>query len=214
MVLALAASDAVAALTGVEPGLKWPNDLVWPGDGSAVDRKLAGILAEAEWPPGVGAASGWQAPGPTQRAAVAAGIGLNVAWGDRYPEELRATAVALDEIVGGSTGEAGTVGDVGPGEVPDRVDLLVALLRSLDEGYRLLLSEGGTDGRARSLAVAVGHPRAPRPRRPRGRRRGGHGGRHHRRRPPGAGAGRGRPAGGGGGRRGPPALHLIHLITA
>lgn len=99
MVLALAASDAVAALTGVEPGLKWPNDLVWPGDGSAVDRKLAGILAEAEWPPGVGAASGPQAPGTTQRAAVQAGIGLNVAWGDRYPEELRATAVALDEIV-------------------------------------------------------------------------------------------------------------------
>ena len=159
MVLALAASDAVAALTGVEPRLKWPNDLVWPGDGSAVDRKLAGILAEAEWPPGVGAASGWQAPGPTQRAAVAAGIGLNVAWGDRYPEELRATAVALDEIVGGSTGEAGTVGDVGPGEVPDRVDLLVALLRSLDEGYRLLLSEGGPTAvldRWRSRSATLG----------------------------------------------------------
>ena len=40
------------------PGLKWPNDLVWPGDGSAPDRKLAGILAEAEWPPGADVASG------------------------------------------------------------------------------------------------------------------------------------------------------------
>jgi BirA family biotin operon repressor/biotin-[acetyl-CoA-carboxylase] ligase len=131
MALALAASDAVAALTGVAPRLKWPNDLVWPGDGSGPDRKLAGILAEAEWPPGVGAASGWQQPGPTQRAAVAAGIGLNVAWGSGYPEELAATAVALDEIVAG--------------EVPDRADLLIALLRALESHYGTLLGDDGPE---------------------------------------------------------------------
>ena len=129
MVLALAASDALASLTGVTPRLKWPNDLVWPGDGSAPDRKLAGILAEAEWPPGAGVASGWRAPGPGQRAAVAAGIGVNVAWGMGYPDELRETAVAVDEIVA-------------PSPPPDRVDLLVALLRALDVGYGLLVAEG------------------------------------------------------------------------
>src|ERR1700731_1016213 len=40
--VALAAADACAALTGVEPRLKWPNDLVVGG------RKLAGILAESD----------------------------------------------------------------------------------------------------------------------------------------------------------------------
>ena len=33
-------------MAGFAPRLKWPNDLVWPGDGSAPDRKLAGILVE------------------------------------------------------------------------------------------------------------------------------------------------------------------------
>ena len=50
MAVAVAASDAVADLTGHRPRLKWPNDLVWPGDGSGSDRKLAGILAEVDWP--------------------------------------------------------------------------------------------------------------------------------------------------------------------
>lgn len=148
LALALAASDAVAALTGVAPRLKWPNDLVWPGDGSGEDRKLAGILAEAEWPPGVGAASGWHQPGPSQRAAVAAGIGLNVAWGSGYPEDLAATAVALDEILAGPEADARAGGDGGHGGddrigVPDRVDLLVALLRALDVHYTTLLADGG-----------------------------------------------------------------------
>ena len=44
------AAAAVESVAGFSPRLKWPNDLVWPGDGSAPDRKLAGILAEADWP--------------------------------------------------------------------------------------------------------------------------------------------------------------------
>ncbi len=52
MAVGLAAAEAVAEVAGFEPRLKWPNDLVWPGDGSAPDRKLAGILAEADWPAG------------------------------------------------------------------------------------------------------------------------------------------------------------------
>src|SRR3954451_24780887 len=59
MVVALAASDAVADVARFAPRLKWPNALVWPGDGTAPDRKLAGILAEADWPARSPAAVGW-----------------------------------------------------------------------------------------------------------------------------------------------------------
>jgi len=54
--LGLAAADACQAVAGVLPAIKWPNDLV------VDDRKLAGILAQAEGD------------------AVVAGIGLNVSW--------------------------------------------------------------------------------------------------------------------------------------
>ncbi|NLD75138.1 MAG: biotin--[acetyl-CoA-carboxylase] ligase [Acidimicrobiales bacterium] len=134
MALALAASDAVADLTGVVARLKWPNDLVWAAAGSH-DRKLAGILAEAEWPAGATASGGPVAPAESQRVAVAAGIGLNVAWGDAFPEELKETAVALDEIVA-------------PQAPPDRADLLVALLTHLDRHHRDL---SGADGATRLM---------------------------------------------------------------
>jgi BirA family biotin operon repressor/biotin-[acetyl-CoA-carboxylase] ligase len=52
----LAVVDAVAAVTGVEAGLKWPNDVL------VEDRKLAGILAEV-------------APSET---VIVVGVGLNV----------------------------------------------------------------------------------------------------------------------------------------
>lgn len=63
--VALAAADACRDLAGVEVGLKWPNDLVATGP-DGVERKLAGILAEADGH-GVG-------------GAVVVGIGLNVRW--------------------------------------------------------------------------------------------------------------------------------------
>lgn len=156
MALALAASDAVAELCEVTPRLKWPNDLVWPGEapvrdndaaaadaavtgdgghasvpaGDQVDRKLAGILAEAEWPAGATASGGPVQPAAGQRVAVAAGIGINVEWGQQFPAELRATAIALDEIVA-------------PSPPPDRVLLLAALLGHLDRHYADLAAPGG-----------------------------------------------------------------------
>jgi BirA family biotin operon repressor/biotin-[acetyl-CoA-carboxylase] ligase len=122
MAVAVAAAEAVEGLTGRTPRLKWPNDLVWPGDGTGPDRKLAGILAEVDWPAGATASGGPVVPGPGDRAAVAVGLGLNVAWGDRTPAHLADIAVALDEIVA-------------PEPPPDRVELLVAVLRSLDSWY-------------------------------------------------------------------------------
>ena len=128
MAVAVAMSDAVAELAGVAPRLKWPNDLVWPGDGSGPDRKLAGILAEVDWPAASQLASGWAEPRPEDRLVVAVGIGTNVAWGDAVPEDLADVAVALDGIVGADA-------------VPDRADLLVAFLRELDRRYGRLVAD-------------------------------------------------------------------------
>jgi BirA family transcriptional regulator, biotin operon repressor / biotin---[acetyl-CoA-carboxylase] ligase len=106
MAVAVAAVGAVEEVAGFTPRLKWPNDLVWPGDGSAPDRKLAGLLAEVDW--------GTDGPG------VVVGIGINVAWPDRLPEDLADLAVACNHVTD---------------RLVDRVDLLVALLRRLDAWY-------------------------------------------------------------------------------
>jgi BirA family biotin operon repressor/biotin-[acetyl-CoA-carboxylase] ligase len=135
MAVGVAAADAVASLTSCEPRLKWPNDLVWPGDGSGPDRKLAGILAEVDWPAGSNIASGWSEPRPTDRLVVAVGIGINVAWGDDVPADLAEIAVALDHLTA-------------PAAAPARVDLLVAMLRELDGRYSALLDDGGASLRA------------------------------------------------------------------
>jgi BirA family biotin operon repressor/biotin-[acetyl-CoA-carboxylase] ligase len=75
--VALAAADACRAVAGVEPDLKWPNDLLVGG------AKLAGVLAEAEF-------SG------VQLEAVVVGIGINVAW----PGPEGAGGTCLDEAGG------------------------------------------------------------------------------------------------------------------
>ena len=129
MAVAVAAVQAVAAVAGFSPRLKWPNDLVWPGDGSAPDRKLAGILAEADWPAGSTADSGYRPPGPGERLGVVVGIGINVTWGGPAPDHLADTAVAIEEVTGAPV---------------DREDLLVALLRHLDGWYGPLVASQDT----------------------------------------------------------------------
>ena len=142
MAVAVAAAEAVAEVAGVAPRLKWPNDLVWPGDGSAPDRKLAGILAEADWPASSPPSGGWRPPAAGERAAVVVGIGINVAWPEELPEELVDVAVSLDRIVD---------------QTVDREDLLIALLSALGPRYRSLVSgERGTlldEWRARSATL-------------------------------------------------------------
>lgn len=128
MAVALSAAEAVESLTGAAPRLKWPNDLVWPGDGSGPDRKLAGILAEVDWPAASHIAGGWAEPKPTDRLVVAVGIGLNVAWGVDVPAELADLAVSLDQVVAAAA-------------LPSRVDLLVAMLERLDARYRALVAD-------------------------------------------------------------------------
>jgi BirA family biotin operon repressor/biotin-[acetyl-CoA-carboxylase] ligase len=136
MAVAVAAAEAIEELAGRAPRLKWPNDLVWPGDGSATDRKLAGILAEVDWPAASQISSGWREPRPQDRLVVAVGIGINVAWGDDVPADLADLAVAIDHLADGA---------------PDRVDLLVAMLTGLDRWYSALLA--GPDGAAELRAA-------------------------------------------------------------
>jgi BirA family biotin operon repressor/biotin-[acetyl-CoA-carboxylase] ligase len=71
MAAALALADAVEAVAGFAPGIKWPNDLV------VGDRKLAGLLAER-----VG-------------DALVVGAGCNVEW-ESFPPELTPIATACN----------------------------------------------------------------------------------------------------------------------
>jgi len=124
--LALAAAEAVEEVGGFAPRLKWPNDLVWPGDGSADDRKLAGVLAEADWPVGSSASTGPRRPPPEERVVVVAGIGINVRWPAELPEDLVDVAVACNHVTGHDV---------------DREDLLIALLQHLGPWYDRLLAD-------------------------------------------------------------------------
>lgn len=145
MAVAVAAVEAIERCAGLALGIKWPNDLVWPGDGTGQDRKVAGLLAEVDWPAGSSIAAGWSEPSGAERLSLAVGIGINVAWGASMPEVLAETAVALDGITS-------------PSPPPDREDLLVELLRSLDRWCAVI--DANAPGRPGSLMEGDG-PLAP-----------------------------------------------------
>jgi BirA family transcriptional regulator, biotin operon repressor / biotin---[acetyl-CoA-carboxylase] ligase len=89
--VALAAADACAAVAGVEPVLKWPNDLLVDG------AKLAGVLAEAEF-------------AGDRLESVIVGIGINVAW----PGPPEAAGTCLDD-------RSGSAQPVDPAELLDHL---------------------------------------------------------------------------------------------
>jgi BirA family biotin operon repressor/biotin-[acetyl-CoA-carboxylase] ligase len=123
MAAGLAMAEAVDVVTAgaVTPSLKWPNDLV------VDDRKLAGILAEADWPASSTASSGYRPPGANERLAVVVGVGINVNWPTDLPAELADAAVALNHLVGHDI---------------DRAGLLAGYLQRLEAVYSGLLAEG------------------------------------------------------------------------
>lgn len=71
-VAALACAEAVAALAGLKPELKFPNDLLFGG------RKLAGVLAEAR----------------EERVVLGIGVNVNVA-AEQLPREVDRPATSL-----------------------------------------------------------------------------------------------------------------------
>jgi len=125
MAMGLGAADAIESVARFRPRLKWPNDLVWPGDGSAPDRKLAGILAEAHWP---------SAGDP----AVVVGIGINVNWPTELPDDLAEIATAVNHVAGHDV---------------DRELLLVDLLLHFDRRYDELGSDALLDAWRTSSAT-------------------------------------------------------------
>lgn len=117
MAAAVAACDACDEVAGFRPQLKWPNDIVvWDGK-MAADRKLAGLLAEAEVQGDV-------------VDAVVVGMGLNVNW-DQPPPGLEDIAIAASEVVGHPV---------------DREALLQHFLDRFAEHYSALVEPGGWRG--------------------------------------------------------------------
>lgn len=103
LAVGMAAYKAVLKTCGVQTGIKWPNDIVYDG------RKLCGILSEL-----CGTAE--------SGIYCVAGIGIN-ARRSAIPEELRETAVSLEEIVG---------------QTVDKNELAAQLLKETEWEYRHL----------------------------------------------------------------------------
>jgi BirA family biotin operon repressor/biotin-[acetyl-CoA-carboxylase] ligase len=132
MAAGLALLDAVGAVAGVDAALKWPNDLV------VGDRKLAGLLSEAE------------VSGSGEVRSVVLGVGCNV--------NQRTFPMDLAESATSCVLEAG----LEPGHDIDREALLGAFLDAL--GRRLgALDSVAADARARlatlgrAVRVDLGH---------------------------------------------------------
>jgi BirA family biotin operon repressor/biotin-[acetyl-CoA-carboxylase] ligase len=113
----LALADALATASGVAARLKWPNDLV------VHDRKLAGLLAEADLDAG------------TARAVVI-GAGCNLT-ADAFPRDLAAQATAVELEAGFAVDRDALL-----------VAFLVALAERLDDLDTVL-----TDARTRSATL-------------------------------------------------------------
>jgi BirA family biotin operon repressor/biotin-[acetyl-CoA-carboxylase] ligase len=133
LVAGLAVVDAVRAATGIELGLKWPNDVQLDG------RKIAGILTEMQ--------------GETDRVdAALVGIGLNVNLpASALPAELAATATSLRIALGHTIDRA------------DLAARLLAAIearygRFLSEGFRGMRSEFEAASVLRGRTVEVSGP--------------------------------------------------------
>jgi BirA family biotin operon repressor/biotin-[acetyl-CoA-carboxylase] ligase len=129
MAVGVAAAEAIASVTGVAAGLKWPNDVVLDIGGET--RKLGGILADS-------LVSGGEVE------ALVVGLGINVNWPAEIPAELADRGIALNRLVGHEV---------------DRTRLLVDLLQRTAQHYGRLAAVTGraelTD-RYRRLSATLG----------------------------------------------------------
>jgi BirA family biotin operon repressor/biotin-[acetyl-CoA-carboxylase] ligase len=135
----LALADAVAAAAGVTTALKWPNDLV------VDDKKLAGLLAEADL-----------YAGTTRAVVIGAGCNLTA---DAFPPELAGQAAAV-ELEAGRAVDRGALLAAFLDALADRLHDLDAVLvdtraRSATLGRRVRIELPGVqilEGEATALA--------------------------------------------------------------
>jgi len=111
--VALAAAQACREMAGVDPVLKWPNDLL------VGEAKLAGVLAEAEFSAGA-------------VRFVVVGIGINVAW----PGPPGVGGTCLDDLTGAPPLDRRALLDAVLGALAPRVERLESI-----EGRRAVAAE-------------------------------------------------------------------------
>jgi BirA family biotin operon repressor/biotin-[acetyl-CoA-carboxylase] ligase len=113
----LAAKSAIADVTGAEIDIRWPNDLL------IASRKCGGILVETAISPEISGS-----PAMLRYAVIGIGINLNHS---AFPEELTDVATSLR---------------IETGRVVSREELLIALLKQIEEEMTLLVRDWhGTD---------------------------------------------------------------------
>lgn len=120
----LAAASAVEEVTGLQPDLRWPNDLLLvrapspdgEGRGAQQSRKFCGILTELN-------------AEATRVRYVVVGIGINVNH-DSFPDDIEPIATSLC---------------IESGRRWSRIEIAAALLRALDREYRALTFLGHQD---------------------------------------------------------------------
>lgn len=105
---ALGVVNAVERLSGIRPGIKWPNDIVYHG------KKLCGILTETMIESETGKVE-----------CLISGIGINVN-NDTFPDELAETACSVKQISGRSISRTELICSV-----------LEEMERLIDENYYL-----------------------------------------------------------------------------
>jgi BirA family biotin operon repressor/biotin-[acetyl-CoA-carboxylase] ligase len=108
----LAAQVAIAAVTGLQPDIRWPNDLL------LAEKKCGGILVETS-------AIASHSDTPTMLRFAVVGVGINVNH-QNFPPDIEAVATSLQRETGSPY---------------PRERLLIELLRALDQQIKLLEDE-------------------------------------------------------------------------
>jgi BirA family biotin operon repressor/biotin-[acetyl-CoA-carboxylase] ligase len=108
----LAAQAAIAAVTGLQPDIRWPNDLL------LAEKKCGGILVETSAIPS-------QIDTPTMLRFAVIGIGINVNH-TNFPTDIEAAATSLRRETGSPY---------------SRERVLIELLHALDQQIKLLEDE-------------------------------------------------------------------------
>jgi BirA family transcriptional regulator, biotin operon repressor / biotin---[acetyl-CoA-carboxylase] ligase len=129
LALGLATRQAIIETTGLQPDLRWPNDVLLDG------RKCAGVLAQLE------------------RGAVIAGIGINLSQTE-FPDELDATSLLL---AGAATTREAVLAalleavDRYCAESPAEIRRMFETSSSYARGRRVRVEEDGIEGVTQGL---------------------------------------------------------------